>query len=480
MVKCLNECKQRKISSIAFPALGTGQLKFPPQVAAKIMIESVAAMKDSNDIMVHFVIPLDAVHKAFTEMMQQTSKLNTGRPTYTFPSSMQVASTSDNIFVIDCVTVEIVQGDITDCTADVIVNSSSSDMKSTSGVSGAILNKGGSELVKACEAYITKNRQLDVGKVAVTKASGGLKCKSVFHVNIQPAQLESAVTKCLNEANNLRYHSIAFPALATGNHKLPADKAASEMLMALHQYALQKPQHTILVSIIVFQSQLLSSFLKIFQPFQPPNSTNVDAHIEMSQNDPTTIHSVPTDSAATPSFLLRIFGKNGGSVLTTATVLYDYFNKNFVSETFDTIVSPSAEASKMCSDNCVTLHHDSKLNSITLTGQKCWVDNVRRKFENDNILHEKMMSLKREAELLQKHVEWQHQISDMTFVPYSAGVNFQIEKAFQNKEPIYHHNESLDSFCIDFEKKIETKTKPNSSAVPVRREDLLDRYRNGK
>ena len=276
MAKCLNECKQRKISSIAFPALGTGQLNFPPHVAAKIMIESVAAMKDSGDTMVHFVILLDAVHKAFTEMMQQTSsfdhfgiqskldslclehlqyqrslhsvehrmyntKLNTS--TCILPSSMQVASTSDNIFVIDCVTVEIVQGDITDCTADVIVSSSSSDMKSTSGVSGAILKKGGSELVKECEAYIAKNRQLDVGKVAVTKASGGLKCKSVFHVNIQPAQLESAVTKCLKEADILKHHSIAFPALATGTHKLPADKVAGEMLKAIHQYALQKPRY---------------------------------------------------------------------------------------------------------------------------------------------------------------------------------------------------------------------------------------------
>ena len=324
-----------------------------------------------------------------------------------------------------------------------------------------------------------------------TRSGKGLKCKSVFHVNIQPAQLESAVTKCLKEADILKHHSIAFPALATGTHKLPADKVAGEMLKAIHQYALQKPQHSIQVSIVIFQSKLLGSFVKMLQPFLktfhascstysilPPTATNVDTPIDMSQNVSTTIDSVHAVSAA--KLLFRIFGNNGNSVQKAASELGSYFNKNFVRETFDTVVSPSADIIKMCSDNCVTLHHDSNLNSITLIGQKCWVDNIRRKVENDNILHEKMMCLKHEAELLQKHIEWQYQISDMSFAPYSADVNFQIEKAFKNHEPIYIHKDPFDSFCIDFDKKIETKNTPNSSTVPVRRKDLLDCYRDGK
>ena len=41
VIKVMAECDRLKASSVAFPALGTGNLGFPPDVAAKIMVQAV-------------------------------------------------------------------------------------------------------------------------------------------------------------------------------------------------------------------------------------------------------------------------------------------------------------------------------------------------------------------------------------------------------------------------------------------------------
>ena len=40
VIKVMAECDRLKASSVAFPALGTGNLGFPPDVAAKIMVQA--------------------------------------------------------------------------------------------------------------------------------------------------------------------------------------------------------------------------------------------------------------------------------------------------------------------------------------------------------------------------------------------------------------------------------------------------------
>ena len=503
MDKCLYECMQQKISSVAFPALGTGQLSFPPQVAAKLMLESVAAMKDSSGLTVHIVIFMDTIYKAFEEVKlfleQNTSKtvskwasvsieqppqrhISTScslKKATHVPSSI---ASSNNKFSVNGVTVEIVRGDLTHQSTDVIVNSTSSDMKSTSGVSGAVLKNGGPELVKACEAYIAQSKKLDVGEVAVTPASGSLKCKFVFHINVNPSQLLLAVTTCLNIADSQKHLSISFPALATGNHKSAVDKVASEMCNAVHRYALQNPQYMTLIYIVIFQSELFDPFLKAFHLCYSTNFplSSDTACVDVPTRSKTIITSVPRDSSAS-SFVFKIIGNSDQGVQAAATLLDEHLCNSFSCEKIDNVVvNPSLDVTKSCSDNYITLHHDSMQNTITLIGRKLWVEQIRRKIDYDNTKHKQMISVKREAELLQKHVEWQHQISDMSYVPYSTEVNFLIETAYQSKLPKYDHIDSSDSFCVDFKAFTETKTNPNCPPVSVRREDLLSRYHEGK
>ena len=159
--------------------------RFPTTSGSKANVGISFQMKDSPGLTVHIVIFIDTVHKAFDEMkgfLEQSicksspfgtefkqppmpayqpqkglsicGHKNNSSQVHTctgFLQSTLQTTLSDNKFNINGVhvTVETVLGDLTDQTCDVIVNSTGLHMKSTHGVSGAILKKGGPEFVKA-------------------------------------------------------------------------------------------------------------------------------------------------------------------------------------------------------------------------------------------------------------------------------------------------------------------------------------------
>lgn len=59
MTRCLREAEKRKMSSIAFPALGTGTLGYPLCLTAKTMFDAVEEYQKTNPKYlktVHFVL----------------------------------------------------------------------------------------------------------------------------------------------------------------------------------------------------------------------------------------------------------------------------------------------------------------------------------------------------------------------------------------------------------------------------------------
>ena len=73
--KVMEECDHLQASSVAFPALGTGNLGFPDDVVANIMAGTVNTyleqQKGKTSVKkVIFVIFLDKTHDAFRKVMQ--------------------------------------------------------------------------------------------------------------------------------------------------------------------------------------------------------------------------------------------------------------------------------------------------------------------------------------------------------------------------------------------------------------------------
>jgi len=128
----------------------------------------------------------------------------------------------------------IVEGDITDASADAIVNAANPLMLGGGGVDGAIHKAAGPTLLEECKKIKAVNKErCPVGKARITSA-GNLHSKYVihtvgpiFHRESDPAKLLAAAYRnSLVLALENGCNSIAFPAISCGSYGYPIREAA--------------------------------------------------------------------------------------------------------------------------------------------------------------------------------------------------------------------------------------------------------------
>jgi len=299
--KCLQFCDKKEVSSIAFPALGAGNLGFPSDVVARVMITTVQNYYQDNGSgikVVKFVIFMDSTYKEFQSFLSQNpvptyipltaspgpqpvpSPQRMPTPTvnpvyqppptsYQLPPASFTSGDMSEVFKTGSVTVEVACGDITDDDSDIIVNTTLHELQLASGaVSKAISQKAGPSMQRDCDMYIKQYRKLEEGKVFITQATGQLKCKTVFHVvapnSKRATVLNLTVTTCLKEAECNKAQSIAFPAIGTGGLSYTPKSAAQGICEAIIEFALTKPLYLQQVKIVVFQRDMHQTFVQKF------------------------------------------------------------------------------------------------------------------------------------------------------------------------------------------------------------------------
>lgn len=151
--------------------------------------------------------------------------------------------------------VQLIKGDITRQTTDVIVSTANRLLMGGVGVDGAINKAGGPEIIEACDRIIKEKGQLKPGDVEVTTA-GWLNAKCVFHA-VGPVwrggeaneeqQLNRVYENALETLVFLNLKSISFPNISTGNYSFPKGKAAQIAFKTakqfLEQQELEQPIH---------------------------------------------------------------------------------------------------------------------------------------------------------------------------------------------------------------------------------------------
>ena len=138
--------------------------------------------------------------------------------------------------------IELIEGDITAATTDVIVNAANSSLLGGGGVDGAIHRKGGPAILEECRRLRASHygRGLPTGEAVATTA-GNLAAQWVVHT-VGPvysatadrsALLRSCYSASLAVADGLRATSIAFPLISAGIYGWPVEDAVRQALTVL-------------------------------------------------------------------------------------------------------------------------------------------------------------------------------------------------------------------------------------------------------
>ncbi|BFO16991.1 O-acetyl-ADP-ribose deacetylase [Streptomyces sp. KM77-8] len=140
-------------------------------------------------------------------------------------------------------TLTLVQGDITEQSADAIVNAANSSLLGGGGVDGAIHRRGGPEILAECRALRASRygKGLRTGQAVATTA-GRLDARWVIHTvgpvhsagEDRSALLASCYRESLRVADELGARTVAFPAVSTGVYGWPMDDAARIAVETVH------------------------------------------------------------------------------------------------------------------------------------------------------------------------------------------------------------------------------------------------------
>ncbi|XP_043852360.1 protein mono-ADP-ribosyltransferase PARP14 isoform X2 [Dromiciops gliroides] len=283
--ECLETADSLSLKSITFPAIGTGNLRFPKTLFAKLILSEVFKFSSSEPLKtlkeVCFLLhPSDVDNiKAFE---REFTKYIVGDTT-----SDRVSNTSDTqdlvdtisspeLGVYDCkighITFQVASGDITKEESDVIVNSTNETFVLKNGVSKAILEAAGPAVESEC-ATLAANHHKDF----IVTQGGNLRCKKIIHV-VGGNDVKQTISEVLQECEKMKYTSISLPAIGTGQAQQNPTKVAESIIDAIENFV-QKGfgQSVKKVKVVIFLPQLLEVFhdaMKQRVRSKPPPTSN--------------------------------------------------------------------------------------------------------------------------------------------------------------------------------------------------------------
>ncbi|MFS0751077.1 O-acetyl-ADP-ribose deacetylase [Oceanobacillus sp. 1P07AA] len=171
-------------------------------------------------------------------------------------------------------TLEIVVGDITKETTNVIVNAANGSLLGGGGVDGAIHHAAGSKLVKACQEVRNdelNGEELPTGEVIITSGFQ-LPARFIIHTvgpiwNQTPDLQEELLANCYRNALELakvkKLTSISFPSISTGAYGYPIHEAATIALQTIIQFL--QENHVGLVKVVLFSDEDFNIYQEKFQ-----------------------------------------------------------------------------------------------------------------------------------------------------------------------------------------------------------------------
>ncbi|KAL0993426.1 hypothetical protein UPYG_G00107720 [Umbra pygmaea] len=473
--KCLIQVDQQQLVSVTFPAIGTGNLGFPKDQVASLMLDTIfkfSRKKNPKHLkeVVFIIHPKDLpTFKAFSDEYNKRFKTQSTTSKGLLSASTQqglfskISSSSGmHVTKIGGLVIQVVTGDITKETTEVIVNSTNNTFNYNTGVSKAILDAAGQTVVAECQQHIGGTNLKDI----IWTGPGNLKCKKILHINFQN-NIQESVKGALQMCNRKDFTSISFPALGTGDGNVPVSQAADEMLNAIGEAVSNKSVNLLrLIRIVIFQPAMMTVF---YNSMLNKEGTYVQENTDEQEAD-TNLEDQSIVSSIGAKFKSLIFGskgdrppKNESFVLVDKEIDPACFHicgdsqakvneaKQWVEdlvlkEQHSTSIKDDAIRSLSFSDNQRILEMQKSMRvrvqedlqspeaSLTIMGVTkdvlqltSEIEKMLRRVRDEN-------DLKSRAEVASNVVEWQYQLQSGQYQSFNIIDNFRLEQANVRKD----------------------------------------------
>ena len=177
MQRCLQKGEELRMSSIAFPVIGTGNLKFPPNEASRIILEEVFSFCETNASSslkdIRFVVYQQdqALITAFKQEMANLQSKHSLSSEHGLVRLKNSKNTGPSI--------EVINADLTLEKTDAVLNIISTDMNMNNAgeLSKAILKRGGLQIQQECSQLGNQ-----IAGSAVMTSGGNLAALKVIHI----------------------------------------------------------------------------------------------------------------------------------------------------------------------------------------------------------------------------------------------------------------------------------------------------------
>lgn len=493
--------------SIAFPAIGTGILGFPHDVAAKIFFEETKAFEKMvskcNIKEVSFVVYNQDVKsiQAFKDELKKQVEFDAGDnpPVHKVPDKPRRKSrrkpggeVGSNLFIQvgDDKTIEIVQGDITKETTNVIAHLSNPDLFMGSSVGTAILKAGGQQIQQECKSKL-RSQKPSIGDTVFTRA-GSLEAKFIAHMITTNTpnfkDIEKSVEGCLNAVDAQGLESVSLPAFGTGNLKQDPEKSAKTILYTVIRFLDSNSDTLANVRILLQDEDLFSAFKtvakSIEQEEEPGMLKKFVNYFWKSSTEHPVLSVEERKPEITRKIYLIIYGSTRNGIKDAKKEIEGYMQKQKKKEMLehDIIDKLSPEQLEkidfICEMKDVNAKIEKSFNRIILVGHaddiaKVFADIYKyfNKITDEEKEKEKEVLRSNYAEILSQSVQWCFQNSDGEEEDYDKKTNAIIEDSFSKKE-------SSVMFMLDGEKceivfdKMEEKNLQGNKTLKVTRKNL--------
>ena len=236
-----------RLQSISIPAIGTGNFKLSATDSAQLIFEALGNVCASFCSLseVRIVVYQENMVEAFQQEQQKHSMLRC--------KLAPVHSAADG----SRISIDIVNGDLTQENTDAIVNIINTDMNMNRGrLNKALANACGPQVQQECNQLGSQ----PPGSAVMT-SGGNLTVPHIIH--IVPGSRKKLLQECLEEglrlADQNRFQSIAIPAIGTGNFKLSATDSAKLIFQALGNVCASFCSLSE-VRIVVYQENMVQAF----------------------------------------------------------------------------------------------------------------------------------------------------------------------------------------------------------------------------